>query len=230
MAVLSAPTLDELIQNVRNLLNQPNANNSTWTDEELATYLNEAIRRYFAEVVLHSEGQFTTQDDLDIVENAETVELPMDCFEVRAVYRKVSGGYQMLPYRNNLTESYSTSGGTGGETYLPYYYMRKNALVLRPVPNFSETDALRIEYIQFPETMVTAGDSLTTQVSPVFKDLVEAYAVYKAKLKESLVSGVNLYGAARENLNDLFTAFKESIGQRSHNPTAIIPFSPEDTP
>lgn len=228
MATLSAPTIEDLITNVRNMLNQPSATNSFWTDEELAVYLNEAVRRYFAEVVLHSEGQFTALTDLDITANANTVALPTDCFKIKQLWRKVSDGYEPLHYRNNLTEGMSTSGSSGGSNYRPDYYLRGNSLVLSQMPGFSETDGLRLEYVQFPETLVTGGDSLTAQVSPVFKDLIEAYAVYKAKMKESLVSGTNTTPLALQNLNDLFTAFKEAIAGRSDGPTAIKPFNPEE--
>lgn len=225
MATLSAPTIEELIQDVRNMLNQPSSTNSYWSDEELATYLNEAVRRYFSEVVLNSEGQFTEIADLDITADTETIALPDDFFEMKAVFRAVNGGYEPLAYRNNVSEGYSTDGGTA-DTF--YYYFRGNKLVLRPVPTFSETAALRIEYIQFPETMISGGDSMTSQVSPIFKDLIEMYAVYKAKLKESLGTNVNTYAPALQNLNDLFSAFKDIIAQRSASPTAVRPFNPED--
>jgi hypothetical protein len=228
MAVLSAPTIEELIQDVRNMLSQPSATNSNWSDEELAVYLNEAIRRYFAEVVQHAEGQFTTVDDLNITADSETIALPADFFSVRRVWKKVNQGYEILHYRNALNEGYSTAGGSNSSVYLPSYYLRGNSLVLHPVPNFSETDGIRVEYVQFPETLVTGGDSMTAQVSPVFKDLIEMYAVYKAKLKESLTNGTNTYAPARENLNDLFTAFKEALPKRSSNPTAVQPFNPEE--
>jgi hypothetical protein len=228
MATLSAPTIEELISDVRNMLNQPSASNSFWSDEELATYLNEAVRRYFAEVVLHMEGQFTALDDLNIVANANTIALPTDCFKVKQVWRKVTGGYLPLHYRNNLTESLNTEAAGGGDTFRPDYSFRGNSLVLSQMPGFSETDGIRVEYVQFPETLVTGGDSLTTQVSPVFKDLIIAYAIWKAKVKESLVNGTNTAGLAKDNLNDLFIAFKEAIPNRSASPAAIVPFNPEE--
>ncbi len=147
---------------------------------------------------------------------------------MKGLYRKVANGYELLPYRNNISEGYSTAGATGGDAYLPYYYLRGNSLVLRPGPGFSETGGLRLEFIEFPETMITGGDSMTSQVSPIFKDLIEMYAVYKAKLTESLVTGVNTYAPALQNLNDLFTAFKEAIPQRSEGVTGVIPFNPEE--
>jgi hypothetical protein len=228
MATLSAPTIEDLILNVRSMLNQPRAENSFWSDEELAVYLNEGVRRYFAEVVQHMEGQFTTTDDLDIVSGSSTISLPADCFKIKQVWRKVADGYEPLHYRNNLTEGMSTSTASGGSNFRPDYSFRGNTLLMSQTPGFNETDGIKIEYVQFPETMVTGGDSLTAQVSPVFKDLIEAYAIWKAKCKESLVSGTNTTALALQNLNDLFTAFKELIPNRSASPTAIIPFNPEE--
>ena len=228
MATLTSPTIEDLIQNVRNMLNQPNASNSFWTDEELAVYLNEGVRRYFAEVVLQLEGQFTATSDRDIVTSVQTVTLPSDCFSLKQVWRKVTGGYLPMHYRNNITEGFSTEASGGGDNFLPDYYLRGNTLVLSQIPGFSETGGIKIEYVQFPETMVTGGDSLTAQVSPVFKDLIEAYAIYKAKVKESLVNGTNTSALALQNLNDLFTAFKEAIPNRSASPSAIKPFNPEE--
>lgn len=227
MGTLVSPTLQALITSARNLLNQPDPNNSFWSDEELSSYANEGVRVYFAELVNMNEGHFTTQTDLDITNASELVTTPSDFLEVRALYKKVNNGYIILPYRNNLTEGYSTEGGTNSETYLPYYYFRGNNLVLRPVPQFSETGGLRLEYIQFPDTLVNGGDALTSQISPVFKQIVEMYIVYKAKVKESLVLGADTTSIAAQNLSELTKQFKDVIAIRSKNPTAVIPFNPE---
>lgn len=225
---LSSPTLGKLISNVRNLLGQPNASNSRWSDADLTEYINEGVRMYFAEVVLNEEGQFTTTDDLDIVSGTETVALPTDCFHIKALYKAVSDGYEILPYINNLTQGYTTEGGVGEETYFPYYYLRQNNIVLRPVPQFSETNGLKIEYVQFPDSMINGGDTLTSGVSPVFKQLVEMYAVYKAKMQESLVNGVDLSSLAKRNLDEIYVMFKNAISGRSKYPQFTIPYLPEN--
>lgn len=228
MGTLTSPTLQALITSTRNLLSQPDPNNSTWSDMELSEYANEAVRVYFNELLSVNEGQFAAIDDLNIVSGSETVALPSNSVKVRALYKKVNNGYVMLPYRNNLTEGYSTDGGTSGDTYMPYYYLRGNDIVLRPVPQFSETAGLRLEHVEFPDTLVNGGDALTAQISPVFKQLIEMYMVYKAKLKESLVNGVRLHDVAAENLAELTKQFKDVVALRSKNPTAIIPFNPEE--
>jgi hypothetical protein len=224
---LKSPSLGKLVTSVRNLLNQPNAANSFWSDVELVDYINEGVRMYFAEVSNVDEGQFTNVVSLDIVSGVETIVLPDDFFEARALYKTVESGYEILAYNNNITSGYSTQGGTGGSSYLPYYFFRGNSLVLRPTPNFSETGGLRLEYIAEPDVLNLANDLMPPGVSPIFKQLIEMYAVYKAKLKESLVNGVDTAALARQNLDSIYSQFKAVIVNRSKYPTFTVPFSPE---
>lgn len=229
MGLLVAPTLGKLITNVRNLLGQPNLTNSAWTDLELTEYINEGVRMYFAEVIKNSEGYFMpTPVLLDLVANVETVALPSDFFEARAVFIARNNGWEILEYRNDLTNGFLTNVGAGGaNTYSPAYYFQSNNLVLHPVPNFSQTGALRLEYIQFPDQMINGGDTMTNQVSPVFKQLIEMYAVYKAKLKQSMVNGVDLISIPKQNLDQIYVAFKNAINKRSQYPEFIVPYNPE---
>lgn len=229
MATLSSPTLSKLIMNVRNMLGQPNPNNSFWTDNELTEYLNEGIRMYFAEVTKNSEGYFMPAPAyLNIVSGTEEVALPTDCFEVKALYIQRDNGWEILPYQNNVTSGFTTLGNsTGVNTYLPYYYFRGNNIVLHPTPNFSGTSVLRIDYVGFPDQMINGGDSLTNQVSPVFKQLIEMYAVYKAKMKQSMVNGVDLTAIPASNLKAIYVMFRDTINKRSDHPEYVVPFNPE---
>lgn len=224
MATLSSPTLQHLISKVRMMLKQPDRTNSFWTDDELSEYINDAVSIYFCEVTQNNEGLFTTTANLNIVANTETVALPDDFFEVRTLWRKVNNGFIPLDYRNRSDEAYTTQGGQG-DSFVPWYYLRQNNLVLRPTPNFSETAGLKIEYVQFPETMIYGGDQMTNQVSPIFKQLIEIYAVYKAKLVEGMVNGSNVHSNAEANLNAVYKTFKETIINRSKQPVFVKAFN-----
>lgn len=229
MAALASPTLGKLIFNVRNFLGQPDPGNSSWTDSELKEYLNEAVRMYFAEIVKNSDGYFTTTTTLGVTANTETVALPSDCFEVKALYIQRSNGWELLEYRNDVTGGIVTgTGAGGGGTFSPSYSFLGNNLLLRPVPSFTQSGILRLDYVQFPDQMVNGGDTATAQVSPVFKQLLEMYAVYKAKLKQSMVSGTDLTALPKSNLAEIYATFKAAIGKRSQYPEFVIPFSPED--
>ncbi len=231
MATLTSPTLGSLITNVRNMLGQPTATNSTWTDAELAVYINEAVRMYFAEVVKNYEGYFATttdpSDNLTYTAGTEAVALPSDCYQVRAIYIKRNQGWQMLDYVNDLTGSYSTSTGAGSETYSPTYFFQGNSIVLRPVPNDTGTESLKVDYIQLPDQMVNGGDQLTNQISPIFKQLIECYAIRQAKMKQSLSQGVDLTAIPNKNLGEIYASFKNAITPRSASPQFVQPFNPE---
>ena len=227
---LVAPVLETLITDVRSFLNQMDSNNSFWSDEELSRYLNEAVRRYFQEVVIRYDGQFTTSAPLDLVSGTETVALPGDCFEVKTLFKNINSGerYEVLEYDNNVTDGFSTDANQDPSTYLPSYMFRGNNLVLRCPPQFNETGGLQLEYVQFPTEMINGGDTLTNQIAPVFKDLIEMYAVYKAKLKESLVSGVTVHTAAQTELQSMWTSFKDAIDSRTAYPKFVKPYNPEN--
>jgi hypothetical protein len=227
--ILASPTLSKLLTNVRNFLNAPNPANSFWTDAELTEYLNEGSRMYFAEVIKNSEGYFETTTTLDYTSGTETVALPTGFFEVKALYIARPNGWEILPYYNNLTSGFLTTNGAGGaNTYSPSYSFQGNNLVLHPTPNATSTGGqLRLDYVQFPDQMVNGGDQLTNQVSPVFKQLLEMYAVMKAKTKESMVTGVDLVTIPARDLGAIYSIFKSTINKRSQYPEYIIPFNPE---
>lgn len=223
---LASPSLQDLLQAIRDLLNQPDPNNSFWNDEELTRYLNEAVRIHMAELADIDEGHFTTIATLNIVSGAELVALPSDCFSVKAVYRVLNGRNIVMSYNNSINNSYATGNSSSGESYLPDYYFRGNNLVLRQPPTFSETGGLLIEHTQYPATMLDSSDTLSAQISALFRQSVEMYGVYKAKLKESLANNIRVHDVAMENWQSLFKQFKELSAKRSRKSTSIIPFDP----
>jgi hypothetical protein len=225
---LIAPTLQDLIQAIRDLLNQPDPNNSFWNDEELTRYLNEAIRIHMAELTDIDEGQFGATYTLNIVESQETVALPSDFFIARALYKVTNQENILLSYRNNLTESYPTDGEGTSEMYAPSYYFRGNNIVLRPLPRFSEAGGLLLEYVQLPASLQDGADQMTAQIVALFRQSVEMYGVYKAKLKESLANNIRVHDVAMENFKDLFKQFRDLSAKRSKNPTYVLPFNPEN--
>ncbi len=226
MATLASPSLQNLITDVRVQLNSQDPTNSFWSDPEISGYLGDAIRRYFVMAVMDNEGYFTTQTDLNVVAATETIALPSDFFQIKNVWKKVTNGYISLTYRNMVAEGYISNSGTSGDSYIPVYYFQGNNLVLRPTPSYSETAGIRIEYTQFPTTMVYGGDTMTSQVSPIFKELIVMYAVYKAKLRESMVNGGNMHTVPAGQVQALYDEFKTAIAKRSKNPTFVIPFNP----
>lgn len=227
MATLTSVTAERLLREVRLTLKQPKAENSRWGDEELLNYCNDGIALYFTDINEAAEGQFDVSTTLDITSGSETIALPSDCFAVKALFRKLSNGESVpLTYRQNFTDSYDTTTATSSAGYVPYYYFRGNNIVLRPSPGFTELQGLTLEYTQIPSYMIYGGDSMTSGISPMFKELVVMYAVFKAKLADDLVNGSQTSAFAGQHLANLYAKFKAAIHERSKYPQFISPFIP----
>lgn len=227
MATLTAPSLGKLLADVRSFLNSPNPANSFWSDQELSEYLNQAVQRYFVEISGGGEGQFVTRTTLNIVSGTNTIALPTDCFVVKAVRKIVADGAVALSHVPDQNFGYDSNGGSSASAFFPLYTFRGNNLVLSPTPGFSETGGIELEYMQFPGTLVDASDTLSAQVPAIFKELIEMYAVYKAKLKESLSNGLALDQRIAGLVDSLYKQMQDALKSRSLQPTFIQPFNPE---
>ncbi len=228
MASYSAPTMQELLTDVRTLLGQSDPNNSTWTDVELRRYINEAITRYWGEVIQGSEGLFTTSTTLDTVANTETVALPSTFFEVVRLWAKDGNDWVPLDYDNGFNLPDTDNGSSTGSGWVPRYRLRGNNLVLTPKPSNTATAVLKIDYISWPDKLSLLSDTMTTAVAPVFQPLIAAYAAWKAKVVESSRGhGVNTYAPFQVLVSDLYNQFRDIISQRSHAMDYVRPFNPE---
>lgn len=205
-------------------LNQPRAENSRFSDPELTDYLNEAVQQLFLTVQEIGEGQFDTSTTLNTTANTETVALPTDAFAVKALWFVQGTLRRRLVYNPSVLNDVDTVAASSG-TYEPSYYLRGNNIVLRPKPNFTSTDGpLVIEYTKYPTVLVLGSDTLDSGVSPLFKQLLVAYAVTEAKRKDDLVNNGNTRSAAESHLADLWTNFKHQMLERSKAPQFVTPF------
>lgn len=227
MAQVVAPALERLIRDARILLGQPKAENSRYTDAELTGYANDAVQQIFLTVNEAGEGQFDKSTTLNIVNATETVALPTDCFAVKALYKVQNQINRRLEYRQNTLMDYDNSStNSGSTTYEPYYYFRGNNIVLRPIPGFSETNSLVIEYTAYPNVLVFGGDIMDSGISPLFKELIVMYTVAKAKLKDDINGGGQGYALAASHRDDLFRQFRHQLMERSKGPQYVTTFEP----
>lgn len=227
MATLVAPTLEKLVREARILLRQPKAENSRFTDNELINYANDALQQIFLTVNEASEGQFDKTATLDIVNAVETVALPADCFAIRGVWKLQNTIWRRLEYKQNIMMDFDvTATNSGSTTYEPYYYLRGNNLVLRPIPGFSEAASLKIEYTAYPSVLVSGADTMDAGISPLFKELIVMYIVAKAKLTDDLNGGGQGYQLAASHRDDLFRQFKHQLMERAKAPQYITVFEP----
>ncbi len=227
MAAVVQPSLERIIRDARTALRQPKAENSRFTDAELTGYANDAIQQIFAITNENSEGQFDKTTTLNIASGVDTVALPVDCFAVKALYKVQGTVNRRLEYRQNITQDYdNNSTNSGSTTYEPFYYFRVNNIVLRPIPGFSETNGLVLEYTSYPDVLVYGGDILTSGISAVFKELVVSYVIAKAKFSDDLSGGGSGYALANDRMLGLFASFRHEVSERSKAPQFVSSFEP----
>ena len=209
------------------VLRQPKAENSRFTDTELTSYANDAVQQIFLTVQEMGEGQFNKKTTLNIVNATETVALPTDCFAVTALYKVQNTTNRRLEYRQSVLDDYDNSStNSGSTTYEPYYFLRINNIVLRPIPGFSETGGLVLEYVGYPSVLSMSSDTMDAGISPLFKEMIVAYIVSKAKFVDDLNGGGAGYELAASRFSDLFKQFKHQLSERSKAPQYVSTFEP----
>ena len=208
------------------MLRQQDSNNSNWSDAALTEWLNDAVRRYFLELAQENEGQFDKVVMLDLVKQVEEIPLPNDFLMVKTIHRVIGNDRLILEYNSAISENYYQNTTGISVYYEPYYFIRGNNLVVRPFPPQDEVGGLQLEYTSFPDTMISGNDALTAGISPVFRELIVSYAVYKAKQQEDLTNNSNTSAKAATHLQYLETTFKESVGNRSRYPQFTVPYNP----
>lgn len=226
MGLLRSPSLNELLKSVRVMLRQESPDNSSWSDAALSEWINDAIRRYFLELAQENEGQFDKSVTLDLVANQETVDMPADFFMIKTLHRVIGNDRIILEYNAGVSENWYANTSGVSAYYEPSYFLRVNQLVLRPFPPQDETGGLLLEYTAFPETIIFGGDVMSAGISPVFKELIIGYTVYKAKYQEDLTNNSSTSAKAAAHLQYLETIFKETVGNRSKYPQFTVPYNP----
>lgn len=157
-------------------------NSQRWSNNtELNYYINIAYRSYYDELVVNGyKGLLTTPVELDTVANVESVALPVDFLKAWRVDRILPGGYAPLDFRE-IYEDYIYKTGASYSYYRPTYSFRGNNLILNPIPQNSETSALRVIY--YPNLTVLSDDTDEPVIGfrPSWQEMIPVKAAIIAK-------------------------------------------------
>jgi hypothetical protein len=160
-----------------------------WTDIVIGNQLNEAYRFYWAFIIKLHEGYFTTTSNIDFNSATTTglYDLPSDFFKARLVSRLLSNEKIPLIYNERYDSAISTS--LGNSTYtLPSYRFRGAQILFEPAPDFSETDAVEIEYVK-TLTALSASTDVDSEFPLMAEDCMVTRAVIKCKEIEEMITG-----------------------------------------
>lgn len=207
-------TLAQLVTRVREKVDEATA--AFWSDALIGNQLNESYRYYWAFILKLHEGYFakTSYISFDATKTTGEYSLPVDFFKCRLVSRVLSNTFVPLKY----FERYDTamSSGLSNSTFsLPAYRFRGSYIVFEPAPDFTEANAVLLEYIR-TLTPLGAGVDIDSEMPAFAEDCIVTRAVIKCKGIEEMVAGGGV--DADPFIKDLLSTeqlLKEVVEQKS---------------
>jgi len=190
-----------------------------FTSAQIKKSIGDAYKYYVMLMLKSGEGYFERTDNLDIVANVETVSLAAltpAFFKISQLERYVTNGTIPLVkserrYKNNYTLGVGT-----GDSYLPNYKQRGTNIILEPLPKFSETDALKIDYIYiptFPTSVSADGFTFDADFPVLYEANVELRATIKCLSIKDSMGGIADISTFMGELSELDKAFLDSFGK-----------------
>lgn len=161
-----------------------------WLDDSDAAYfnidivklrINRAVRTLQKILFAAHEDFYTLSVETPLVSGQANYALPSDAVEIMLLEYVTSGSgatavtQQIYPIQR--TQKYMVESETGDPTH---YYLNKNDLILKPVPNSVRT--LRMDYSYRIPDMVNDGDEPDTPDD--YQDLIPAIAAMDGMIKD----------------------------------------------
>lgn len=206
-------TLAQLRTRVREKVDEDTA--VFWSDTLINSQLNEAYRFYWAFILKLHESYFSKTSNISFDANTSgEYSLPSDFFKARLVSRVLSSEKVPLRYLERYEGVISKTLGVS--TYnLPTYRFRGAKVLFEPAPDFSETNAVELEYTR-TLTALSSSVNIDDEFPALAEDCVVLRAVIKCKSIEEMVAGG---GADLDPFTqDLLTTeqmLKEALEQRT---------------
>lgn len=159
-----------------------------WSNTVIDNQVNEAYRFYWAFILKLDEGYFKELANISFNANADGLyDLPSDFFKASLVSRVLSN--EKVPLRPYNRFEASVSKTLGNSAYnLPTYRFLGNQIKFEAAPDFSETNAIELEYIK---TLIDLSSTVNidTDFPALAEDCVVARAVVKCKGIEEMIAG-----------------------------------------
>lgn len=219
-------TLAQLRTRVREKVDEDTA--AFWSDTLINNQLNESYRYYWAFILKLHESYFNLIANISFDANsAGEYGLPSGSFKIRLISRVLAN--EKIPLRYHERYETAIAKTLGNATYnLPTYRFRGSKILFEPAPDYSETNAIEIEYTK-TLTNLSATQSIDSEFPELGEDCVVLRAVLKCKGIEEMVTGE---GADRDPfIQDLLTTeqmLKEVLEQRTVQRVYVEQFGIDD--
>ena len=217
-------TLAQLLTKTRYFLDDDSA--ARWADAEVTSYINEAYRFYYNQLVANNYDGILKQASIALVANQDQYSLPSDWFQTRIVYRVENDYEYPLQYKRNY-DNWVDTGGQGSNFYNPQYDYTGDTSGLRkivfyPEPDFSDATGIKIFY--WPVMTELSGDTDEPVIgfNAQWHDLIPLRAAIWAKGGREEEDVSNLSGM----LKDSEDSFYKTITRMSNARAYVEQFDP----
>lgn len=164
-------TLIQVIDNARNILNEPLSSCRTFPDDTSNFYLDSVMVNY-ANIVQQEVGNeliqtyedfFLTSTDLNISANVAAYTLPTRFVKMRRVEDLRSTNDPVEIYPTTLNEKNNNSAfynrqNLSGTYWVGGYYLNGNNITFTDTPTFTQNSSVRLHYIATPYDLCAASD------------------------------------------------------------------------
>jgi len=179
-------TLGQLVDAVRTKGDY--ANSAVFTDLDLVEYINEAIAELYEIVTDQFQGYYEKIATITTTANVQTVSLPSDFLDLRALDRQFDATHHSPLRRINLSQSYSFQGTGQPQAYSLHGGVAPGTVRLYPVPDGVYT--LRVTYD--PAFTLLVDDSDTFEFRNGWEEYVHQAALLRCDAREERPLGDRL--------------------------------------
>jgi len=172
MAVLS---LSDLLAATRRLINEDDVDNTHFSNQELTTYLNQAV------TFLGAQMEWPDQvDQATAVAGQALYQLPADFIELVDVYfNSINPVHLPILERADLGQISPSWQADPASTPKVAYRYNRNTIGLYPPPDANQTDyTIQIEYIYLPGDLTTSSLGDSPNVHTAFQMCLPFYAAF----------------------------------------------------
>lgn len=180
-----------------------------YSASEIKQCIGDAYRHYTQFLAGLGQGYFETPKMLDITANQEYIDisgLTPPFWIVSHLWRKVTYGFYPLRQSENRFNANYTLGSGTGDAWIPTYRLRGQKLVFSPPPQFSQTDALKLEYVYIPDFPNNNSDNsfvFDTNFPAIYEVNVVVRACVKLMESKDAIGGVSDIQTFRDDLSQM---------------------------